>query len=105
MGASRSVKVRKARFLKGRRAALKIAGLVRTSPKSSKLYLSNAFPKAVWAPEVHGLAPSMVKQLRGQARLSSKCPQRGSCATTAIRISLGSSRDPAIMYIRRLVGA
>ena len=61
-------------------------------------------PKAARAPEVNGPAPSMNKVLRGQARLS-KCPQEGTCATRAIRISLGANRDPAIMYNRRLVGA
>ena len=37
--------------------------------------------------------------------MNSKCPQRGTWGTTAVRISLGASFGPAIMYIRRLVGA
>eukprot|EP00959_Pyramimonas_sp_CCMP1952_P246142 5144709-Pyramimonas_sp.AAC.1 len=47
----------------------------------------------------------MLKQLRGQARLASKCPQRGTCATVAIRISFGARRDPPIWYLRHIVGA
>ena len=60
MGACRSVKVRRLRLNKGRRAALRIYGLVRTSHKASKLFATNKFPKSAWAPEVQGLPPTMI---------------------------------------------
>ena len=95
--------VRKARFSKGRDATSKIFGFGRTCRQASKLFHPNAYAKAMWAPEIHGVSPSMLKGLRSMARAASKTPQRGVCATTAIRLTYGHGQDPLQVYVRRVV--
>ena len=95
LGARRTVVVRRARMHAGSKASAKINRLSSSNRDACKLFRTNAYPKSCWASEVHGLAPRMIKRLRAMAHASSRSPQKGTCCTTALRLTYGPGCDPA----------
>jgi len=59
----------------------------------------------MWGSEVHGIAPSRLKQIRADATKAVSKGVAGTCATTALRLLIGAKADPWVAARIRLVRA
>jgi len=90
--------------LSARRVILhRIAAHARRIRRAQKLVSTNAMPKRLWGVEATGLAPTVLKRLRGSCAVATGLVPPGRCATTALAIA--GVTDPAVEIISRMLVA
>ena len=86
-----------------------VARMKRIAPLAKKvrgarvLTRTGAIPQALWGHQALGVAPRTLKDLRTAAASASGIGGAGRCASTAIALSLGPSKDPAVMIAEQQV--
>ena len=82
----------------------KISKLARSVRKASSLAYTGALPQAIWGAAAVGCSPSVVSRLRTMMASASGIVASGRCRATAIAITMGPTRDPAIVLAMQQIG-
>ena len=84
------------RFTKAISRLKRIAPLAKRVRSARILTSTGALPQALWGHQSLGVAPSALRRLRAAAAVSTAIGGAGRCTSTAIALSLGPDRGPAI---------
>ena len=74
----------------------RISPLAKTLRRSRVLIHTGAIPQATWGSAAVGIAPTTLAKVRRHIGIASGITSTGRCLTTAIALSVGPARDPAI---------
>ena len=84
------------RVAKATKKARRISNLARSVRRASILAHTGALPQASWGSAVLGFAPTVMRNFRAAMASASGIVARGRCPSTAIAITMGPSKDPAV---------
>ena len=85
------------RFNKAKARMNRIAPLSRKVRGARILTSTGAIPSALWGHQAIGVAPRQLQELRSAAATAAAIGGAGRCTTTAIALSLGPDKDPALV--------
>ena len=102
-GRRRSTRVMRTRLAKAAQKTKVIKHVVKVDARARILCRTGHRP-TIWGLEGQGLAPSTLRQLRGQVAGMSGCRYAGGCSTTAIRLAFTQVVDPTVAAPKQLLG-
>ena len=94
--ARRNTTVQQNRLRTAKTRNARISKLAKSVRKATLLSHTGALPQAAWGAAVLGMAPTTVKQLRASMAAATGIVAHGRCPATAIAITMGPKRDPAV---------